>query len=149
MSTINIETIERHEKVEIPEKLIFGRTFTDHVFELDYDSALGGWHNPIIKKISNISLSPAAMVFHYGQEIFEGLKAYKQDDGRIALFRPEKNFERLNNSARRLCIPEMNADLLMEALLELIRIDKDWIPTQPGHSLYTSRCICNRSFPRS
>lgn len=136
MGQINFDIVERESKVEIPEKLIFGRTFTDHVFEMDYDEALGGWHTPTIKKRSKLELSPAAMVLHYGQAIFEGLKAYKHEDGRIALFRPEKNVERLNNSAQRMCIPTLDKKLILEAMLELVKLEQDWIPTQPGHALY-------------
>jgi branched-chain amino acid aminotransferase len=133
---IDYQLSERSGSVEFPEKLVFGRNFSDHIFEMDYDVEKGGWYNPRIKKMEGIELSPAAMALHYGQAIFEGMKAYKQADGRIALFRPEMNFKRLNNSARRLCIPETDSDFLLEALLELVRIDKDWIPTKPGHSLY-------------
>jgi branched-chain amino acid aminotransferase len=133
---INIQLFKRENKVEIPDDLVFGRNFTDHIFEMDYDESLGGWHNPTIKKFEDIKMSPAGMALHYGQAIFEGLKAYKQDDGRIALFRPEKNFARLNSSSKRLCIPENDVDFLVEALKELVKIDKDWIPTKPGHSLY-------------
>lgn len=136
MGQINFDITERESKVEIPDKLIFGRTFTDHVFEMDYDEALGGWHTPTIKKRSKLEISPAAMVLHYGQAIFEGLKAYKHDDGRIALFRPEKNIERLNNSARRMCIPTVDEKLVLEAMLELVKLEQDWIPTKPGHALY-------------
>jgi len=136
MSELNYEILERDSKVVLPEKLIFGKIYSDHVFEMDYDEELGGWHNATIKKFGNIELSPAAMVLHYGQTIFEGLKAYKQDDGRVALFRPDKNIERLNNSARRMCIPEVDSDFVLQSLLELVRIDRDWIPTRPGHSLY-------------
>ncbi|MCO6474016.1 MAG: branched-chain amino acid aminotransferase [Melioribacteraceae bacterium] len=128
-------TVEKVD-VKIPDKLIFGRTFTTHLFEMTYDEELGGWQNPTIKKFSELSINPAALVFHYGQSIFEGLKAYKQDDGRIALFRPEKNFERLNSSAKRMCIPEIDIDFVLNALKELISLDRDWIPTKPGHSLY-------------
>ena len=136
MTEINFEIEERESKVQLPEKLLFGRTFTDHVFEIDYDAALGGWHNPTIKKFSNLKLNPATISLHYGQSIFEGLKAYKQVDGKIALFRPEKNFERLNYSARKLCMPEIDVDFVLKGLLELIKIDRDWIPTKEGHSLY-------------
>ncbi len=136
MNDFNIEILERETKVILPEKLVFGKIYSDHMFEIDYDEDLGGWHNPTIKKFGNIELSPAAMVLHYGQTIFEGLKAYKQVDGRIALFRPEKNVERLNRSAKRMCIPGIDPDLVLQAMLELVRIDKDWIPTRPGHSLY-------------
>ncbi len=136
MNDLNIDIIERETKVILPEKLVFGKIYTDHIFEVDYDEDLGGWYNPTIKNFGNINLSPAAMVFHYGQSIFEGLKAYKQDNGRVALFRPEKNVERLNRSAKRMCIPEIDPDFVLRAMLELVRIDKDWIPTRPGHSLY-------------
>ncbi|MFA5805897.1 MAG: branched-chain amino acid aminotransferase [Melioribacteraceae bacterium] len=136
MNDFNIEILERETKVILPENLVFGKIYSDHMFEIDYDEDLGGWHNPTIRKFGNIELSPAAMVLHYGQTIFEGLKAYKQVDGRIALFRPEKNVERLNRSAKRMCIPEIDPNLVLQALLELVRIDKDWIPTKPGHALY-------------
>ncbi|MFH1196116.1 MAG: branched-chain amino acid aminotransferase [bacterium] len=135
MVEINYQTVDNTAKIEIPEKLIFGKVFTTHVFEMDYDAALG-WYNPTIKKFSNLSLSPGALVLHYGQAIFEGLKAYKQVNGQIAMFRPDKNLERLNNSARRVCIPEIDVEFVLEALKELIKIDKDWIPTKPGYSLY-------------
>ncbi|MBI5729563.1 MAG: branched-chain amino acid aminotransferase [Ignavibacteriales bacterium] len=136
MNDFNIEILERETKVILPEKIVFGKIYSDHMFEIDYDEDLGGWHNPTIRKFGNIELSPAAMVLHYGQTIFEGLKAYKQVDGRIALFRPEKNVERLNRSAKRMCIPEIDPELVLQAMLELVRIDKDWIPTKPGHALY-------------
>ncbi len=133
---LKIEPVKRTSPVELPEKLVFGRLFTDHIFEMDYDTEKGGWYDAKIRKFSEFDLNPAAMVLHYGQTIFEGLKAYKQVDGKVALFRPEKNFQRLNNSARRLCIPEADTDFLLEALKELVKLDQDWIPTKPGHSLY-------------
>jgi branched-chain amino acid aminotransferase len=135
MSEIIFEDKEPKTDVEIPENLVFGKVFTDHVFEMDYNPT-DGWHKPTIKKYDNFSMSPAAMVLHYGQAIFEGLKAYKHSDGKIALFRPEKNFERLNRSARRMCIPEIDIDFTLNALKELIKLDEKWIPTKPGHSLY-------------
>ena len=113
-----------HEEVKIPENLIFGRTFTTHVFEMDYQADEGGWKNPTIKKFSDVNLSPAALVFHYGQAIFEGLKAYKQENGDIVMFRPEKNLERFNNSARKMCIPEIDVDFVLQALKELVKIEK-------------------------
>ncbi len=128
------DTVQKIE-VEIPEKLVFGKIFTDHIFEMDYNNEKG-WHNPTIKKYGDFSMSPAAMVLHYGQAIFEGLKAYKHSNGKIALFRPEKNFERLNKSARRLCIPEIDIEFALKALKELIKLEQNWIPTKPGHSLY-------------
>jgi len=136
MSKIKFEIEKQREKVVLPDNLVFGRLFSTHIFEMDYDEQKGGWHNPTIKKFTNVGLSPAAMVFHYGQAIFEGLKAYKQVDGKIALFRPGKNIERMNHSAKRLCMPEVDPQLFLEALIELVRVDQDWIPTKPGYSLY-------------
>lgn len=136
MEDIIIEKVERKSKIELPDNLVFGKVFTDHIFEMDYDASKGGWQKPTIKKFENLSINPAAMVFHYGQAIFEGLKAYKQVDGRIALFRPQENVKRLNRSAKRLCIPEVDPDLALKAIIELVRIDKDWIPSKPGYSLY-------------
>ncbi len=136
MIDIIFKDVEQQKDVKLPDNLIFGRTFTDHVFEMDYDDALGGWHNPTIKKFGDLKMSPATMVLHYGQAIFEGMKAYKQDNGRVALFRPEDHFKRLNRSADRMCIPLIDEKFLLDALIELIKIDKDWIPTKPGHALY-------------
>jgi branched-chain amino acid aminotransferase len=135
-NTMNTETLETKKKVVIPDELPFGKYFSDHIFEMDYNTALGGWQTPTIKKLENLSIHPAAMVFHYGQALFEGLKAYHTVDNRIALFRPDKNIERLNNSARRLCMPEVNSELFIKWLINLVKIDKDWIPNRPGYSLY-------------
>lgn len=132
---LNIKKFERTSKVELPEDLVFGAMFSDHVFEMDYSSEKG-WHNATIKRLENLSLHPASMVFHYGQEIFEGMKAYRQPDGKIGLFRPEKNFERMNVSAKRLCMPEFDVNFAVEALKELISIDRDWVPAHEGQSLY-------------
>ncbi|KAF0142196.1 MAG: branched-chain amino acid aminotransferase [Stygiobacter sp.] len=133
---MSVETIAKSVKVKLPENLVFGKIFSEHVFEMDFDSAKGGWQTPAIKKLDNLSIHPAAMVFHYGQALFEGLKAYNLVDGRVAMFRPEKNIERLNNSARRICMPEVDPELLLQWLVDLIRMEKDWIPDRPGHSLY-------------
>jgi len=113
----------------------FGKIFTDHMFIMDYDLTKG-WNNPRIEPFHNIELSPAAMVFHYGQEMFEGLKAYKTDDGRVLLFRPDKNIERANQSNKRLMIPQIPDDVFMDALKTLVKVDEDWIPTAEGTSLY-------------
>jgi len=136
MDELIYELESSQEEIKIPENLIFGRTFTTHVFEMDYIADEGGWKNPKIKKFSNVDISPAALVFHYGQAIFEGLKAYKQENGDIVMFRPEKNLERLNNSARKMCIPEIDIDFILKAMTELVKIEKDWVPNKPGHSLY-------------
>jgi branched-chain amino acid aminotransferase len=115
--------------------LVFGTIFTDHMFVMDYEE-VKGWHNPRITEYAPISLDPSAMVFHYGQEMFEGLKAYKTEDGRILLFRPDKNIERANNTNRRICIPEIPEEDFLQAIQAIVAADKDWIPTKPGTSLY-------------
>ncbi len=113
----------------------FGKIFTDHMFIMDY-STEKGWHDARIVPFGNISLSPACMVFHYGQEMFEGMKAYRAKDGRVLLFRPEKNIERMNNTNARMCIPQVNVDDVLQAIEEVVMVDQDWIPTEPGTSLY-------------
>lgn len=115
--------------------LTFGTIFTDHMFVMDYETGKG-WHNPRIEEYAPLTLDPSAMVFHYGQEMFEGLKAYKAEDGRILLFRPQKNIERANNTNRRICIPEIPEEDFLQAIKEIVRVDQAWIPTKPGTSLY-------------
>ncbi|MFU8768905.1 MAG: branched-chain amino acid aminotransferase [Desulfotignum sp.] len=117
------------------EDLGFGTVFTDHMFVMEY-AAEKGWHDPRIEPFAPFPLSPASMVFHYGQAIFEGLKAYKTPDKKIQLFRARDNFERLNRSARGLCIPEVDVAFVMGALKQLLRLEKDWIPETLGTSLY-------------
>ena len=94
--------------------LVFGETFTDHMFVMDYNKEKG-WHNPQILPYGNIELDPASMILHYGQEVFEGMKAYRSPEGNILLFRPEKNFERLNISNDRLCIPQLDESFCLKA----------------------------------
>ena len=118
------------EKDQIP----FGRTFTDHMFVMDYETEKG-WYEPRIIPYEPITLDPAAMIFHYGQTVFEGLKAYRADD-RILLFRPEKNLQRLNLSSERLSIPPIDEERVMGYLKELISLEQDWVPSTPGTSLY-------------
>jgi branched-chain amino acid aminotransferase len=113
----------------------FGQIFTDHMLTIDYDEQ-NGWHNAQIIPYGPLALDPAATCLHYSQEIFEGMKAYKSKDGRVILFRPWENFKRLNVSAKRLMIPELDEKMLLDSLIELIRIEKDWIPTLDGASLY-------------
>ncbi len=115
--------------------LVFGTIFTDHMFEMDYEEGKG-WYDPRVVPYHKLELEPSAMVFHYGQEMFEGLKAYKAQDGRILLFRPDKNIERANRSNRRLCIPQIPEDVFMEGLKAVVGADREWIPTKPGTSLY-------------
>jgi len=135
MEKIRYELKETAGKVTLPDSLGFGQVFTDHLFEMDYDSKKG-WHNPVIKPVQNISMHPATMFIHYGQSIFEGMKAFRNDDGDIVMFRPEEHIARLNRSAKRICIPEVDEQFLLNVLKEIITIDKDWIPAKEGESLY-------------
>lgn len=116
------------------EKLTFGKVFTDHMFECDYID--GQWTNPTIKPYGPLSLDPSARVFHYGQAVFEGMKAYKDDNNDIFLFRPDQNFERINKSSKRLAIPEFPEDIFFEGLTELLKLDSDWIQKGYGNSMY-------------
>ena len=113
----------------------FGKFFTDHMFIMDHDYE-NGWHNARIVPYGNISLSPASTVLHYGEEIFEGMKAYLTESGKIQLFRPYENAKRMNASAERLCLPEIPEEMFVEAIKKLVEIDKEWIPTAKGTSLY-------------
>lgn len=115
--------------------LVFGTVFTDHMFEMDYEEGKG-WLNGRIVPYGPISLDPAATVFHYGQEMFEGLKAYKTKDGKILLFRPNKNAQRINATNDRMCMPELDEGLFVEAVKALVKVESDWIPTAEGTSLY-------------
>ena len=117
------------------QKLGFGKIFTDHMFIMNYTEGKG-WHDPRIEPFHNISLSPAAMVYHYGQEMFEGLKAYKGPDGNVYLFRPDMNAKRTNDSNDRLVIPQLPVEDFVQAVSAVVDIDRDWIPTEPGTSLY-------------
>ncbi len=116
-------------------ELGFGDIYTDHMFLMDYKIGKG-WLSPRIEPYGALSIDPAAMVLHYGQEVFEGLKAYRGKDGSLYLFRVKDNFLRLNRSAVRLCMPEVDIDVTMEGLKKLILLDKDWIPRAQGTSLY-------------
>ena len=116
-------------------KVRFGTQFTDYMFAMDFDRQ-NGWHDPRIEPYAPLMLSPANSTLHYGQAIFEGMKAYRQKDGSYAIFRPKDHLERLNNSARILDIPELPLDVVHEGLRKLITLDRDWIPTEHGQSLY-------------
>lgn len=115
--------------------LKFGTIFTDHMFVMDYETKKG-WYDPRVIPYQPLVLEPSAMVFHYGQEMFEGLKAYKSDDGRTLLFRPDKNVERANRTNRRICIPEIPPEDFIQAIKTIVKIDERWIPTKEGTSLY-------------
>lgn len=112
----------------------FGKRFTDHMFIMEYNN--GQWHDARIEPYHRLSLDPACSVFHYAQEIFEGLKAYRADDGRILMFRAKDNARRLNASARRLCMPEIDVDFNYEAMRRLVQVERDWVPHSEGTSLY-------------
>jgi branched-chain amino acid aminotransferase len=116
-------------------ELSFGTVFTDHMFVVDFQEEKG-WYDPRIEPYGPFSLDPACAVLHYAQAIFDGLKAFRGKDGRVRLFRPQKHIERLNNSARRLCIPPVDPDLALRALIELVSLEKDWVPSTVGTSLY-------------
>jgi len=116
-------------------KLGFGTIFTDHMFNMDYESDRG-WHSARIEPYAPFALDPSAMFLHYAQGAFEGLKAYRTDTGNIQLFRPRENFKRLNRSCRRLCMPEIDEDFVLDVLKKLVAIEKDWVPGQPETSLY-------------
>lgn len=135
---IKIQAVEpgkRRSKPADESKLIFGKSFSDHMFVMDYRAGQG-WMSPRVVPYQDFSLDPAAMVLHYGQGIFEGMKAYRSRDGRILLFRPDKNWERFNRSAVRMCMPEIDLALQNRALDELLKLDADWIPCSMGSSLY-------------
>lgn len=116
------------------DNLTFGSVFTDHMLVCDYRN--GAWERPVIKPYEPFTLDPSAKVFHYGQAIFEGMKAYKTEDDSVWLFRPEENFERLNKSAVRMCMPEVSKEIFIDGLKELLKIEKDWIKKGKGNTLY-------------
>ncbi|MBR0442921.1 MAG: branched-chain amino acid aminotransferase [Clostridia bacterium] len=116
-------------------KLGFGRYFTDHMFIMDYSPA-EGWHDARIVPFANLSLHPAATVFHYGAEVFEGMKAYRREDGTVQLFRPMENVKRINSSADRLCLPLLDENDALEAIMKFVEVEQDWVPSNPGTSLY-------------
>jgi branched-chain amino acid aminotransferase len=116
------------------ENLVFGKTFSDHMFVATY--ADNTWQDLKIVPYGDISISPALSALHYGQAIFEGLKAYKNDIGEVLIFRPLENWKRLNKSAERLCMPTLPEEVFMSGLTQLLALDKNWIPAKPGYSLY-------------
>ena len=130
-----VKTTEPKAKPAKDQKLGFGKIFTDHMFVMNYTEGQG-WHDARIVPFQNISLSPAAMVYHYGQEMFEGLKAYKGADGEVYLFRPDMNAKRTNTTNDRLVIPQIPEDDFVQAIKAVVDVDRDWVPTEPGTSLY-------------
>lgn len=135
MGKITIEQSQSPKTKPDQNNLGFGNYFTDHMFIMDYTEGVG-WHDPRIIPYQPLMMDPATMVFHYGQAIFEGLKAYKARDGRVLLFRPHKNMARINISNDRLCIPPIDVDFGVEAIKALVKLEKDWIPEAEGTSLY-------------
>lgn len=131
---ISIERATQLKQKPDETNLGFGHYYTDHMFILEYNEGKG-WHSGRVVPYQNISLDPAAKVFHYGQTVFEGMKAYRTEDG-IKLFRPKKNFERLNKSNARLSIPQIDEELAYKGLIELLNVDRDWVPSVEGTSLY-------------
>ena len=134
-SNIEIKHIEKSniESVDF-DNLPFGSVFSDHMLTCTFKA--GAWQTPIIEAYAPISLDPAAKIFHYGQSIFEGMKAYKDAEGNTLLFRPLENCKRLNKSAERLVIPQIPEEIFMNGLKQLLKVDEAWIPTNEGSSLY-------------
>ncbi len=131
--TMNDSPHTREQREAILADPAFGREFTDHMVSIEWDRE-NGWHDARVRPYENISLDPATNVFHYGQAIFEGLKAYRHADGSISTFRPEQNARRMQRSARRLAMPEIPEELFIEALRQLVDIDRDWVPEAGGES---------------
>ena len=134
---MNISVTKCNHRGAMPatDKLGFGNYFTDHMFIMDYDEQ-NGWHDARIVPYGPLTLSPAATVFHYGAEVFEGMKAYRRPDGGVQLFRPWDNIARLNRSCDRLGLPQLNPDDGLQAVRALVEFDQDWVPSEPGTSLY-------------
>jgi branched-chain amino acid aminotransferase len=118
-----------------PDEMGFGIFYSDHMFLMEWDEGKG-WHSPRIEPYHVLTLDPAAMVLHYAQAAFEGFKAYPTKDGRILLFRPELNLARMNESMKRICVPTIDEAFVLSAVKKLVSIDRDWIPTGRGQSLY-------------
>lgn len=126
---------------------VFGGVSTDYMLEIDYDIENGGWRNPVIKPNEPFELEPSNATLHYSIECFEGLKSYITVDNKVIIFRPDKNFERMNISHKQLGFAPFDTHEMTECLKELIRVEKDWIPNRPMHSLYirpTSICMDNK-----
>jgi branched-chain amino acid aminotransferase len=132
---LSVTTSENLKSKPDDTSLGFGTIFTDYMFNMDY-SLEKGWHAPRIEPYAPIKMDPATMFLHYGQGVFEGLKAYRIHSGKIQLFRPQENLKRLNRSCRRLCIPEIDENDVLDAMKQLIEIEKEWVPGAPETSLY-------------
>ncbi|MES2963064.1 MAG: branched-chain amino acid aminotransferase [Bdellovibrionota bacterium] len=132
---IAIEKTQSPRKRPAPGTYGFGKHFSDHMFVLDY-TEVTGWHSPRIVPYQALRLDPGAAVLHYGQALFEGMKAFRGDDGVIRLFRPEMNWKRMKAGTERLCMKAPPLEIFMEGLLRFVQIEKDWIPSEPGTALY-------------
>ncbi len=131
----NLNGASAQRRAEILAEPGFGTHFTDHMVDVCW-SVRGGWHRPRVQPYGLLSLDPAAAVLHYGQEIFEGIKAYRHADGSVHTFRPDQNGRRLQRSARRLALPELPVPYFVQSLAELVRADLDWVPSGADQSLY-------------
>jgi branched-chain amino acid aminotransferase len=133
--SISLDLLAAQDRGTCPQEFSFGAVFSDHMFTQSYEDGRG-WHNATIKPFEAFSLHPAAAVLHYGQEIFEGLKAYRRPDGGINLFRPQANIQRFNRSAERMVMPVVDESLHLEAIRQLVVADQNWVPSQDGSSMY-------------
>ena len=135
MDKISVTLTTNYKEKPAGPDIPFGVFTTDHMFLMNYDREQG-WHDPRIVPYAPFQMDPACMVLHYAQEIFEGMKAYRDAEGRIRLFRPEENFKRMNDSCERMSIPKIDVDFCVEAVKQLVTLEKDWVPTAPNTSLY-------------
>jgi branched-chain amino acid aminotransferase len=132
---IRITRAAQRKKRPKDSELGFGSVFTDHMFLVNFQEEKG-WYDPRVEPYGPLSLDPATAVLHYGQGLFEGLKAFRGADGKIRLFRPQKHVERLNRTAQRMCIPAIDPELVLKSWTTLVGVDRDWVPSSVGHSLY-------------
>jgi branched-chain amino acid aminotransferase len=135
MSEVKVQLVTKRRSLPDETTLGFGKIFTDHMFTMDYETGKG-WHNPCIEPYKALAMMPATMTLHYGQAIFEGIKAFKTQDNRIVVFRPKDYLARFNRSAEILCIPQMDINTLYSGLKQLLEIEKNWVPSQVGTALY-------------
>jgi len=133
--SIEIKALAPAERKSCPQEYSFGATFSDHMFTQEFDEGKG-WHDALISPYHALTLDPSAAVFHYSQEIFEGLKAYRKPDGGINLFRPQENIKRFNRSAERMVMPQVDEALHLDAIKSLVKLDQAWVPNEQGASLY-------------
>jgi branched-chain amino acid aminotransferase len=144
MNTVTDITVEKTKTSRVEDVDLdnpgFGRIFSDHMLEVKYSDE--AWQEPVIKPYGPVEATPALNTLHYGQSVFEGLKAYFVDDARIHLFRPEKNYERLIRSSQRMCIPPISKEVFFQGLETLIRLDHKWVPRKAGNSLYIRPFVC-------